>query len=272
MTPNQVQAFHDFEQAGWENAARAYHESWTQLTAQAVEPLLDAAHVARGMRVLDVATGPGHVAAAAAGRGADVIGVDFADAMLAQAREQYPHVRFEASDARTLPFPPLSFDAVVIAFGMLHFAHPEIALTEAYRVLHPSGRVAFSVWARPDKAVGFQIVYGAIERHGTLNVPLPSGPPFFRFSDHEQCRLVLREAGFVNPHVTEVPMTWRLPLPDGLFDAFYYGTARTGPLLRAQTPDALRAIRAAVRKALLHYARGDEIELPMPCVLASGVK
>ncbi len=267
-----AQAFHDFEHAGWQNGARAYHASWTRLTSQAVEPLLDAAHVARGLRVLDVATGPGQLAAAAAERGADVSAIDFADAMLTQAHAQYPHIQFEAGDAEALPFPPLSFDAVVIAFGMLHFARPEIALVEAHRVLRASGRVAFSVWSTPDQAIGFRIVYDAIQTHGNMDVPLLAGPPFFRFSDHEQCRLVLRESGFANPQVAEIPLTWQLPLPDGLFDAYYFGTVRTGPLLRTQTPDALSAIREAMRKASLEYACGDHIAVPMACVLASGVK
>ena len=272
MTTLDTQAFHWFEHAGWETAARAYHESWTALTMQAVAPLLDAAHVGRGTRLLDVATGPGHVAGLAAERGASAVGVDFAAAMLTLAREQYPYVQFGEGDATALPFPSLSFDAVVSNFGILHFARPEIALGEAYRVLRPSGRVAFTTWATTAEAVGLKLIYDAIEQYGNLNAPLPPGPPFFRFSDPQQCRLVLRETGFVNPHVEQVAMRWRLPLPDGLFDAFFFGTARTGPLLSAQSPEALGAIREAVREASRAFAHGDHIDVAMPCVLASGAK
>src|SRR5438034_290293 len=118
MTTLDTQAFHRFEHAGWETAARAYHQSWTALTMQAVAPLLDAAHVGRGTRLLDVATGPGHVAGLAAERGASAVGVDFAAAMLTLAREQYPYVQFGEGDATALPFPSLSFDAVVSNFGI----------------------------------------------------------------------------------------------------------------------------------------------------------
>ena len=82
-------AFHDFEQAGWQKAAEHYPGSFGTLTIHATEPLLDAAGVGPSrarMRVLDVATGPGYVAAAAAGRGADVVGVDFSPLMIAEAR------------------------------------------------------------------------------------------------------------------------------------------------------------------------------------------
>ena len=59
-------AFHDFEQHGWQRAAEYYPDSFGMLTRQTTEPLLDAAGIGPGMRVLDVATGPGYVAGAAA--------------------------------------------------------------------------------------------------------------------------------------------------------------------------------------------------------------
>src|SRR5262245_44273640 len=63
-------AFHAFERAGWESIPGAYHDGFGTLTVQAIGPLLDAAGVGFGISVLDVATGPGYVAAAAARRGA----------------------------------------------------------------------------------------------------------------------------------------------------------------------------------------------------------
>src|SRR5262249_58953036 len=64
-------AFHAFERAGWESIPGAYHDGFGTLTVQAIGPLLDAAGVGFGISVLDVATGPGYVAAAAARRGAN---------------------------------------------------------------------------------------------------------------------------------------------------------------------------------------------------------
>jgi len=262
-------AFHAFEQAGWQRAAGAYADAFGRLTEQAIDPLLAAVGAAAGVRLLDVATGPGYVAAAAAARGADVVAIDFAQAMVDHARQSHPGLDVRVGDAEALAFEPSSFDAAVASFGMLHFARPERALAEMRRVLRPGGRVAFTVWAPPERAVGFRIVLDAIAAHGSVPTPAPPGPPFFRFSDHAECERVLREAGFANPAVVEVPMAWRLPARDALFDAIAQGGVRTGAWLNAQPPAARTAIRAAVVAATAGFARGDEVELPMPCVLAS---
>jgi ubiquinone/menaquinone biosynthesis C-methylase UbiE len=85
-------AFAEFERAGWERAASHYEEYWTD-TVLFVEPLLDAAGVGTGSRLLDVACGPGVVSARAAARGALPVGVDVATAMVERARTRCPTSR-----------------------------------------------------------------------------------------------------------------------------------------------------------------------------------
>ncbi len=224
------------------------------------------------MRLLDVATGSGNVAQAAARKGLRVVGIDFSTAMLAQARQQYPEIDFCQGDAEGLPFADNSFDVVVINFGLLHLGHPEQALREAYRVLCRGGRIGFTVWAKPASAIGFQIMLRAIETHGDPNVPLPEGPPFFRFSDRVESEGTLRAIGFTHTSITEVQQVWQLSSPDELFVAFYDGTARTGGLLRVQSGMALTAIRAAVIKAAATYEKSGVVEIPMPAILVSAQK
>jgi hypothetical protein len=118
----------------------------------------------------------------------------------------------------------------------------------------------------------FGIVLHAIQQHGNPAVELPAGPPFFRFSDSGECERALRRAGFGGVEVKRVPQLWRLGDPDGLFQAVIHGTVRTGGLLRAQTPEALAAIRAAMRGAVASRSHENGFELPMPAVLASAVK
>lgn len=160
------EAFRDFEHAGWTSNVSDYEAAFARVTSQAVGPLLDAVHLRPGARLLDVATGPGYVAAAAAARGARAVGVDFSAPMVAHARTINPGVEFQEGDAEAISFPDRSFDAVVMNFGMLHLARPERAMTQAARVLKPGGCFAFTVWAKPEEAVGFGIILKAIQSHG----------------------------------------------------------------------------------------------------------
>ena len=85
--------FNAFEAAGWDAKAEGYGSFLGQITPRFIEPLLDAADVRSGARVLDVASGPGHATARAAERGASVIGVDIAEGMVTLARERHPAAR-----------------------------------------------------------------------------------------------------------------------------------------------------------------------------------
>jgi SAM-dependent methyltransferase len=97
-------AFNAFEAAGWEQRAQDYDRFFHPLTSRLVAPLLDAASVVAGTRVLDIATGPGYVAGEAAARGAEVVGADVAEAMVALARRLHPDIDFRQADAHALPF------------------------------------------------------------------------------------------------------------------------------------------------------------------------
>jgi ubiquinone/menaquinone biosynthesis C-methylase UbiE len=271
-SPIDPDAFRAFELEGWQRIPRQYHIAFAALTSQTIPPLLDAVGVGAGVRLLDVATGPGYAAAAAAERGAEVTAIDFAPAMVAEAQRRHPAVDFRAGDAEELPFAEASYDAVIMNFGLLHLGRPERGLAEAHRVLRAGGRFGFTVWATPEKAIGFQLVLRAVESHGKVDVGLPQGPHFFRFSDAEECHRSLLGAGFVAPAVKTLPLTWCLNSPDALFENMFESTVRTAGLLRAQSPDAIQAIRKALRQAAMPFGKGDWLELPMPAVLASARK
>ncbi|HEX6768225.1 MAG TPA: class I SAM-dependent methyltransferase [Candidatus Binatia bacterium] len=268
----EAEKFRSFELAGWQEIPGGYHDAFGSLTAQAIEPLLDAVRLKKGMTFLDIASGPGYVAAAAAKRGATVLGVDFSAAMVAHAQHLQPGVEFREGDAEALPCASGLFDAAAMNFGILHLGQPEKALLEAHRVLRSGGRFAFSVWADPQETIGFGIVLRAVELHGEPRVALPEGPPFFRYSDPQECQRGLIVAGFDSPSMTKVQQTWRLPAGDGLFNAMKDSTVRTAGLLRAQKPAVLAKIRDDMRNALGKYTKGDVVELPMPAWVASGVK
>jgi ubiquinone/menaquinone biosynthesis C-methylase UbiE len=265
-------SFRQFEHSGWQGIPQQYHEAFGELTTQSIEPLLDAAGVKAGTKVIDIATGPGYVAAAAARRGATVIGVDFSAAMIAEAQRLSPDVEFHEGDAEQLPLDDNLFDAAVMNFGILHLACPDEALAEACRVLRAGGQFGFTVWAKPEEAAGFGIVLGAIAKHGDPNVRLPEGPPFFRFSEPDESIRSLLAAGFESPKVVKVLQIWRLPSIDSLFEFMKESTVRTAGLLRGQKPGVLDKIREAMRDELKKYQKDNAVELPMPAILACAIK
>jgi len=270
--PVDAEGFRRLEHRGWTEVGPAYDGAFGPLTSQATGPLLDAAGVKAGTRLLDVACGPGYLAAAGAARGATATGIDFSASMVAEARRLHPGIEVREGDAESLAFPDASFDAVVIGFGMLHFARPERAVAEAHPVLAPRGRLAFTVWDVPERALTFGLVYRAVELGGRMDVGLPQGPDFFKYSDPAECRTTLERAGFRGAGVVTLPLGWRVPSADALLDIVMRGGVRSRALLRAQTPEALVAIREELRRLTRPFERDGALELPAPCVLAAAEK
>jgi demethylmenaquinone methyltransferase/2-methoxy-6-polyprenyl-1,4-benzoquinol methylase len=109
-----------------------------------------------GDRVLDICAGTGELAfilARAVGPRGVVVATDFCESMLAMAREKmngkYRNVSFSLADAKDLPFPDNSFDAVTVAFGMRNIPDTILALREIRRVLRPGGRFLCLELTRP---------------------------------------------------------------------------------------------------------------------------
>jgi SAM-dependent methyltransferase len=261
-------AFAEFERAGWERAAPRYEEYWTD-TVLFVEPLLDAAGVCAGSRLLDVACGPGFVSEAAAARGAHPVGVDIATAMVKQARMRRPDLTFVEGDALRLPFPDASFDAITMNFGILHVSQPERALAEAHRVLVPGGRLAFTTWLAQGNAED-EITEAALAAHAIASEG-PEGPNYHVFADRDECRRAIADCGFDTGSLSMNTVTalWRVSSADFLFQAQLHAGVRTAAVLRAQPPDRLEAIRAAMADAVRRYAEGEEFALPIAARLIS---
>jgi len=98
-----------------------------------------------GLEALDVGCGTGFLSFELAARGHRVTGIDFAPAMLAEARRkaegQGAAVRFEQGDAEHLRLDSHSFDLVISRHLLWTLAHPEAAIDEWIRVLRPGGRL-----------------------------------------------------------------------------------------------------------------------------------
>lgn len=130
------------------------------------ELLCEAVDVHAGQQVLDVATGSGNAALAAARCWCTVHGIDFVPALLDRARERARAERlpigFQLADARALPFPDDAFDVVLSVFGAMFVPDQEQTAREMIRVCRPGGRIGMANWT-PDGFIG--TVLGAIGRH-----------------------------------------------------------------------------------------------------------
>jgi ubiquinone/menaquinone biosynthesis C-methylase UbiE len=114
------------------------------------ERLVDDADLHAGWRVLDVATGSGNAAIAAARLGSEAVGIDYVPALLDRARERIAaerlDVRLLEADAHSLPFGDGEFDAATSVFGVMFAADPARAARELVRVVRPRGTIALASW------------------------------------------------------------------------------------------------------------------------------
>ena len=263
-------AFDAFEKSGWERTASAYHDFAGRITPRVVEPLLDAAGVGPQDRVLDVASGPGYAAAQAAARGASVLGIDVAEAMVALARDRHPHLEFQQGDAHALAFPNGSFDAIVGNFALHHFGDPELAVGEFARVLVPGGRLALAVWDLPSKARIVGILLDAVAQAQAAVPPdLRVGPDFFRFSREPELVSLLTRHGFHSITARELSFLHAATSPDELWHGLLGGTVRTAAVVRAQPEPVRRRIRDAFDRLMQEHRAGDGFEVPVSVKLAA---
>ncbi len=267
-----VATFKQKELSGWNAKAQAYDDYAGKITTQLVGPLLDAARVGTKTRLLDVACGPGYVAGAAAERGANAVGVDFAPSMVVEAKKNFPRAEFFEGDAESLQFKDDSFDAVVCAFGLGHLPDPDKAILEAFRVLRTEGRYAFSWWCSPEKHEFFALVFDALKAHGNLEVALPPAPPMFRFSDPQECRRELSRAGFGEVEVREHSLVYELESPQQALDLIYKSSVRTAMVLELQTKEALGRIHEAILKSALAFKRKEGFRIGWPAIIAAATK
>jgi SAM-dependent methyltransferase len=141
---------------GWVESGRAWGEratDWAYLcepyARRVNDALFDRAKVGPGTRLLDIACGSGYAASVAAGRGAQVSGLDASEALIAIARARTPAADFRVGDMFALPFEDDCFDVAVSFNGI--WKGCEEALVQARRVVRPGGLVGLTFWGAPKR-------------------------------------------------------------------------------------------------------------------------
>ena len=256
------------------SAAETYQRCFVPAIAEPVsEPLLEAAGLQRGERVLDVACGTGIIARGAAAlvsATGSVTGVDVAPDMVDVAKSvaapDAAHIEWHVADAASLPLPDASFDVVLCQMGLMFMEDRPGALTEMRRVLRPGGRVAVSTPGPIQPA--FQVMERGIEEHIDPGLgKFVAG--VFSMHDASEMKALLASAGFPSATATTVQVDLRLPGPaEWLWQ--YIELTPIGPLVAAADPQARTALERDVVAAWQPYVARGRLQVQQPMVIATG--
>ena len=181
------------------------------------ELLCDAAAIAPGMRVLDVAGGSGNTALAAARSGAEVTSLDYVAQLQergrARAAAEGLQVEWVTADAQAMPFPEASFDAVISVVGVMFAPDQSAAATELLTVCRPGGTIALASWT-PEGFIG-----GLLRTVGA-HVPPPAGlKPPTRWGTEDGVRELLGD-GVEDVWIRRRTFRWRFASPSA-FTTFF---------------------------------------------------
>jgi SAM-dependent methyltransferase len=243
--------FDEAERAMWADTADAYQEIFAKLTAHTIPLLLDAAGVGPGVRVLDVGTGPGPVARAAADRGAAVTAVDAEPSMVALAAENVPEAEVVLAVLPDLPFEDASFDAVVGNFVLNHLGRPRTALAGLRRVAKPGALIAMTFWPARNTA-GRSLKRRAFTAAGLDGAAdLPALDPAEDYPrDEAGLAGLFREAGLRDVTTSVAEWDHRSTVEEW-WEPMTRGMAAAGHTYLAQSPED----QAAIRRSYLELSR-----------------
>jgi len=217
---------------------------------------IELAAVEPGMKVLDLACGPGNLTrrlGALAAPGGEVVGIDLAPGMIELARATaMDNTRFEVMDIEQLGFPDAWFDVAVCGHGIQFAPDLGLALREARRVLKAQGRFAASIPVTGVRESVWILLDGVIDR---LLPPAPTAvdqaATRATVADTAALRQAALDAGFASAHVELVEETVMWESSDQLvsmFTSWWDCASRLegldGARREAFTQEALQTLRA----------------------------
>jgi SAM-dependent methyltransferase len=251
-------------------AAEAYEEAFVPAFFSQWAPVLcDAAGVAAGQKVLDVACGTGIVARTAADvvGAPNVVGIDINEAMLTVAHRVRPDIDWRPGDAGALPLPDLGFDAVLCQMALMFFPERVAALREMGRVTAAGGTVAVLVPSALDVQPAYGPLVDMAARHagGQARSLLST---YFACGDLDELRSLFAAAGLRVTGTRGHVGTARFPSVDALVATEVEST----PLRERISDDVYERIRLGAHEVLAAFTAADgSLEAPFECqVVAAG--
>ena len=258
----------------WEAAAPGWEERAATVTAAGApvaDWLVDAAELAPGDRVLEVAGGLGDVgllAAAKVGSSGEVLITDGAEAMVngaARRAEQsgLTQVKVARMEAEWLDAETASFDAVLSRWGYMLVVDPEAALREARRVLVPGGRIAVAVWRTLAVNPWMAIARAEFESRGLTVAPEPDAPDPFRFGGEGMIAELLFNAGFLEVKTEAVELIWTLASLDDWWEHMRTTSSVLGRAATELSPAEHYELRETLDEQYSQFLQPDgSLQLP----------
>lgn len=265
ITTDSLKAVKERQQTTW---ASGDYSRVATLIVPVAERVVDLADLRAGDRVLDVATGSGNAALAAARSGGEVVGIDYVEGLLERGRERaaVEHLAIELvwGDAEHIVFPNASFDAVLSVFGSMFAPDHYQAAAEIARVTRTGGRIALASWT-PD---GF---LGALFRTVAAFVPPPAGvasPMLWGTADH--LHELFRDR-VIWSHTTET-FTFRFASADAFVDYFavHYGPTLKAIAAAGSRGAELRSALAELAQSWSRLAPGGPVAIPATYLASIG--
>ena len=264
--------------AGWqldEAGAESYEAILvTALLGPWAEGLVDAVGVRSGQRVVDVGTGTGAVARAAArrtGGHGTVIGFDPNPAMLTVARRvsagTIPEISFEPAAADALPLPTGAADAVLCQQVLQFVPDPPAALAELHRVCAPGGRLGIATCRGLEHQPGYRVLTDVVERHiGREAADVIRTP--YALGGTEQLLGLITGAGFTGAHARIVVSPCRVPSAEALLRG-ETASSPLGDVLERLDPDAGAALVGDLTHALAPHTDDEGVLFPFETIVVT---
>ena len=264
--------FKNLERAGYNLIAERYAAA-SALRDTLHAALLEAAELAPGQAVLDLASGPGLLARGALPRvspGGRVIASDQADAMLVESRRQHSGILHAAADAECLPYVDGCFDRVLCGLGLMFFPDEVLALSEMRRVLRPGGRIAVSVWAAAAQVPLVECALACMRR--LLPAPKVARLSVFRLGEPERLSALLDAARFKEVRVAVCALVSDFKNADEYWQAFLDLAGGSAASLGRLPPATQGELRSGVAQELAPYRGVDGYRLVSQVLIATAAR
>ena len=266
----------------WGARTQSYLEEAAPNTAEHTKRLFEELSPQAGQRVLDVATGPGVVAIAAAlavGPDGEVVATDLTPewgSIIAERAKSMGlnNVTFKAMGAEALDLPDGAFDVAYCQFGLMFVPDQVQALREMRRVLKSGGRLGVVVWATADKVPCIALVNRHLSPLVPADAPERLLPTPVALGEPGLIERLVKEAGFAG--VRSVRHT--LDFVSGGPEELWHGRVENGPPHIQAAVKALPAaerekLRAAIYADVEKYRSPDgKVRLPSEAIYVTATK